>query len=178
MNLPIAGLSAAFLLATLLTSLPAQEQTAAAPLTHTRIDFSFTVNGSFERVAQLFGAAEERKWAPEWNPQFVYPKPAQDQQGMVFQVAHGPLTSTWVNTAFDLGEGHIQYAYVLGDAMVTTIDIRLTREAAQKTSVSVVYERTALTPQANEHVQQFAKHDRMAGREWEEQINSYLAAHK
>ncbi len=28
-------------------------------------------------------------------------------------------TSTWVNTVFDLAEGHIQYAYVLANAMVT-----------------------------------------------------------
>jgi hypothetical protein len=94
---------------------------------------------------------------------------------MVFQVAHGPYTSTWVNTAFDLVTGHIEYAYVLNDAMVTMIDIHLVREGAEKTTVSVVYERTALVPEANEHVQHFAKGDEKAGKEWEEQINGYLA---
>ena len=42
-----------------------------------------------KQTAPLFGANEERKWAPDWKPQFVYPNPARDQQGMVFQVAHG-----------------------------------------------------------------------------------------
>jgi hypothetical protein len=148
--------------------------TEAAPL-HTRTEFSFTVDAPFDQVAPLFGANEERKWSPGWNPQFIYPTPACDLQGMVFKVAHGQLTSVWVNTAFDLAAGHIQYAYVLNDAMATLIDIHLTRESAQKTGVTVVYERTALLPEASEHVQYFTKSDAGAGKEWGDAMNSYFA---
>jgi len=147
---------------------------AAPALTHTRTEFHFTADGPLEQVAPLFGANEERKWSPDWNPQFLYPQPARDQQGMVFQVAHGEHSSIWVNTSFDLAAGHIQYTYILNDAMATLIDIHLTRESAQKTGVTVVYERTALIPEANEHVQHFAKGDERAGKEWEEAINGYL----
>lgn len=158
-----------------LTSLGAQQSSLTETLAHTRTEFHFTANGTLEQTAPLFGADEERKWAPDWKPQFVYPRPARDQEGMVFHVAHGEHSSTWVDTAYDLAGGHIQYAYVLNDAMVTTIDIRLVREGTSKTAVSVVYERTALLPEANEHVQHFAKGDEKAGKEWEEQINQYLA---
>jgi hypothetical protein len=146
-----------------------------APLAHTRVEFHFIADAPFEQTAPLFGAHEERQWAADWNPQFVYPLPAQDQSGMVFKVEHGRHSSIWINTAFDLAAGHIQYAYVLNDAMATLIDIRLAREGAQKTAVTVVYERTALIPEANEHVQHFADGDRRAQKEWEEQINGYLA---
>ena len=173
MTLSHTVLYAGFMLSPLIASLSAQMSTA--PLSRTHTEFTFTVNGSFDQAAPLFGADKERVWAPEWKPQFVYPTPARDQQGMVFQVAHGQLTSTWVNTAFDLAAGHIQYVYVLGDAMVTTIDISLARKGAQTTRVTVVYERTALRPEANEHVQHFASNDQKAGKEWEAQINSYLA---
>ncbi len=142
---------------------------------HTRTEFHFTVDAPYEQTAPLFGANEERKWARGWDPQFIYPLPAHDEPGMVFQVAHGPLTSTWVNTAFDLAGGHIQYAYVLGDAMATMIDIHLMRESAQKTSVTVVYERTALAPEANDHVEHFTKGDQKAGQEWQDEINAYFA---
>lgn len=162
-----------FLFTVGLASLTAQQP--AEELAHTRTEFHFTANASFEQTAPLFGADEERKWAPDWRPRFIYPNPARDQQGMVFQVAHGPYTSTWVNTAFDLAAGHIQYAYVLNDAMVTMIDIHLARENPDKTAVSVVYERTALLPEANEHVRHFAKGDGKAAKEWEEQINGYFA---
>ncbi len=95
------------------------------------------MNAPFEQAAPLFGANEERKWAPEWNPQFIYPVPAHDQQGMVFRVEHGDHSAVWINTAFDLAAGHIQYTYVLNDAMATLIDIHLTRDSAQKTGVTV-----------------------------------------
>lgn len=167
-------LSAGLLLASA-TVATAQKPDATLQLAHTRTEFAFTVNAPLEQAAPLFGAAQERVWAPDWNPKFLYPNPAQDQQGMVFQVAHGSYTSTWVNTAFDLAGGHIQYAYVLNDAMVTMIDIRLKRMGAAKTDVTVVYDRTALIPEANDHVQHFAAGDAKAGKEWEEQINGYLA---
>ncbi len=166
--------AAGFLLAMVNAPLFAQEPATSEQLAHTRTEFKFTTNAPFEEAAPLFGANEERKWAPDWKPQFVYPQPARDQQGMVFQVAHGSYTATWVNTAFDLAGGHFQYAYVLRDAMVTTIDIHLTRSGTQKTDVNVVYERTALTPEANDHVAHFAKGDEKAGKEWQEQINGYF----
>lgn len=167
-------LAVGFVVAAVVSSLPAQESAPKEPLAHTRTEFKFTANAPFEQAAPLFGANEERKWSPDWNPQFVYPNPAHDQPGMVFQVAHGHLVSTWVNTAFDLAGGHVQYAYVLNDAMVTVIDIHLTRENAQKTGVSVVYERTALMPEANEHVQHFAHGDQKAQQEWEQAVNGYF----
>jgi hypothetical protein len=167
--------AAGILLAVVDTSLPAQEPASTEQLAHTRTEFKFAANASFEQTAPLFGANEERKWAPEWTPQFLYPQPARDQQGMVFQATYGPFTSTWVNTAFDLTTGHFQYAYVLSDAMATMIDIHLTRNGTGKTDVNVVYERTALRSDANEHVAHFAKGDETAGKEWEEQINGYFA---
>ncbi len=170
-------ISAMTLLAAVVTSsgAAAQEPAASTALVHTRTEFKFSVDAPFEQTAPLFGANEERKWAPDWNPQFLYPNPARDQEGMVFQVAHGHYSSTWVNTAFDIAAGHIQYAYVLNDAMATLIDIHLTRESAQKTGVTVVYERTALVPEANEHVQHFTKGDEKSGKEWSDAINGYFA---
>ena len=142
---------------------------------HTRTEFSFTVDAPFDQVAPLFGANEERKWAPDWNPQFVHPIPAHDRQGMVFTVPKGQFASVWVNTAFDLEAGHTQYAYLVSEIMATLIDIHLTRISVQKTGVSVAYERTALVPEANQHVQRFADEDAGAGKEWGDAINAYFA---
>jgi hypothetical protein len=159
----------------LLISVRGDVQVATARLTHTHTEFSFTVDAPFEQVVPLFGAHEERKWAEGWDPQFVYPTPANDQQGEVFKIAHGQHTSVWINTALDLANGHIQYAHVLGDAMATLIDIHATSQGLQKTAVTVVYERTALVPEANEHVQHFAKADGNGGKEWGEAMNAYFA---
>ncbi len=159
----------------LITTGCSHAQEPAPTLAHIRNEFSFTVDAPFEQVVPLFGANEERKWADGWDPQFVYPNPARDQQGEVFKVAHGQNTSVWINTALDLTAGHIQYAHVLNDAMATLIDIHATRQGLNQTAVTVVYERTALIPAANEHLQHFAKGDASAGKEWSEALNGYFA---
>ena len=166
-------LAVAFLLAMVSIPLSAQEASGGG-LLHARTEFKFTADGPLEQVAPLFGANEERKWAHDWNPQFVYPQPAHDQQGMVFQVMHGQRTATWVNTAYDVAAGHFQYTYVLGGAMATLIDIHLSRDGAQRTTVNVVYERTALIPEANDHVKHFQDGDERAGKEWQDAIDGYL----
>jgi hypothetical protein len=40
--------------------------------------------------------------------------------------------------------------------------------------VTVVYERTALFPEANEHVQHFTKGDEKSGKEWSDALSRYF----
>jgi hypothetical protein len=68
----------------------------------------------------------------------------------------------------------MQYVYLLADLLATTIDVRLHPIDAAHTRVDVTYVRTALRPEANEHVLQMGKHDGEQGPEWETSINAYL----
>lgn len=148
-----------------------------APLstTHVSNSFAFTVNAPLKDAAPLFGPEGERAWAgDDWNPHFVFPAPAQDVEGAVFTLRHGDRTAVWVNTLFDLKAGRMQYVYVLADLLVTTINVRLHAVDAMHTKVDVTYIRTALRPEANEHVLAMGKHDREQAKEWEDAINAYL----
>jgi hypothetical protein len=140
---------------------------------HSEEQFSFIANGPLEQVAPLFGADKERTWAPGWNPEFVHPVPAADQQGMVFTTAHGHLTAAWVNTLFDKKSGRFQYVYVVPDVLVTVIRIQL-QPQGERTKVDVEYERTALSPETDAHVRRMAEGDHKSGPEWEQQVNGYL----
>jgi len=142
---------------------------------HTEETFAFTANAPMEQVAPLFGADKERVWAPGWNPQFVYPLPASDEEGMVFTVAHDHLRAAWVNTLFDPKNGMFQYVYVISDALLTVINLKLTPQG-DKTHVEVQYDRTALSTEAESHVRHMAEGDRKSGPEWEKQINAYLSS--
>ena len=144
---------------------------------HSVKELAFTANGPMEQVAPLFGADKERAWSPDWDPQFIHPAPAADAEGMVFAVSHDHLSSIWVNTEFDLKNGRVQYVYVVPDAMVTVITIRLT-PAGDQTRVAVRYERTALSPDADAHVQRLGKPDPNASAWWDQRINGYLAQQK
>jgi hypothetical protein len=145
---------------------------AGEPL-HTSEHFEFIANAPLDVTWPLFGADKERAWAPGWNPVFVWPVTAFDQEGMVFKVPHGDKTAVWVNTALDRAAHRIQYVYVLPDVVATVITLQLA-PIAQSTHVAVTYSRTALTAAANDLVREMADQDRGAGREWDLQINTYL----
>src|SRR5262249_25071015 len=122
----------------------------------------------------LFGAHRERAWSPGWDPQFVYPQPAEDRPGEVFTVAHGGHTSTWINTAFDLEARHIAYAYVVPQAMAGSIGIPSSAGGAARTRVVVTYERTALSTETNEHVRRQGESDAASGAHWQQAIEECL----
>ena len=156
------------------------------PALHVRNEFDFTIHAPYKVAAPHCGADAERAWAgPDWNPKFLYPPhdaSAKDVPGAVFTIKHGHNHhAAWINTAFDLDTGHIQYVYVLGDVMVTLIDIHLApieADGAPATRVKVAYERTALSPEANDHVRQFAESDRKSGPHWQSDFDSYFAQQK
>lgn len=146
------------------------------PLTRQTTSFDLAVRLPLAQTAPLFGPEGERAWAgSHWNPEFIYPKPAHDEQGAVFSIHHGAITATWVCTAFDLDARHYQYVYFLPGLMVTTIDVRFKPLSEDTTSVNVTYTRTAIAPEGNEHVAAMSDGDKNAGKEWQQAIDEYLA---
>jgi hypothetical protein len=140
---------------------------------HRHTEFAFDINTSFETVVPLFGAYKERVWAEGWNPQFVHPQPPDDEAGAVFTTGTGH-SSVWINTIYDLTHGHVQYACFATAGMATLIDIQVQRSSATRTRAIVVYERTALQPEANEYVTRQADSDAAKGPEWEDAMRNYL----
>ena len=155
-------------------------QPAASPQPlRTETAFDLTVRLPFTEAAPLFGPEGERPWAGRhWNPQFLYPQPAHDEQNAVFTIQHGPVTAIWVTTLFDIAARHFIYAYFIPGLMVTTIDVRFTPTDSTTTQVHVTYTRTALTPEGNDHVTAFTKSDQTASHDWQQAIDAYLATRK
>jgi hypothetical protein len=138
---PAIAATAAFITgaAAIAASALGQSATPSPQLLRTQTAFDIVVHLPYAEAAPLFGPEGERPWAGKhWNPQFLYPQPAHDEQGAVFTIHHGPVTAVWVNTLFDLEARHFQYAYFIPDIMVTTIDVHFTPVDASSTSVHVV----------------------------------------
>jgi len=172
--------SAAILTAVVAMGASALGQSTQTPqLLRTQTAFDLTVQLPYAEAAPLFGPEGERPWAGKhWNPQFLFPQPAHDEPNAVFTVQHGPIAAVWVNTLFDLDARHFIYAYFIPGIMVTTIDVRFTPTDAKTTQVHVVYTRTALTPEGNNHVTAFTEADKTAGHDWQRAIDMYLASSK
>ncbi len=146
----------------------------APSLLHVSNTFEFNVRESQEQVAPLFGANRERVWAEGWDPQFVYPQPAEDRQGSVFHVKHGIHESTWITTIFAPEKGHIQHVYFIPDATAVLIDIHLSPAPHAGTHVQVRYERTALSAELNDHIRQQGEKDAKSAEEWRTAIETYF----
>lgn len=173
---PLLALFAAMGFVTPAISQPAKQPAESCLRVHT--NFSLVVHASYASTAPLFGPIGERVWAgPHWNPVFIFPQPANDVQGTVFTVSHGPLNAVWVNTLFDVDARHFQYVYFLPELLVTVIDVRFRPLDPHTTGVDVEYTRTALTSEGNEHVATMDKNDKRAGKEWQLAIDQYLAEH-
>lgn len=142
-------------------------------LAHRRTEFAFTVLAPYRAVAPLFGADKERLWAEGWSPRFVHPQPGHDVAGAVFTVEAGH-SNVWINTIYDLEQGRVQYACFSGGNMVTLIDIHLEAIARDTTRAVVVYERTALRPEANELVNHLAAADEAKGPSWRAALGAYV----
>ena len=153
----------------------AQGKPSDAPV-RTREEFTFVASGPYADVFPLFGAYKERLWAAGFDPQFIHPFPPHDEAGMVFTTVQEGLSRVWVNTAFDAASGHVQYVYWIEGVMTAWIDIHVTNAGGPTTSVHVVYERTALRPEANTMVLHMAHADANSGPHWAEMINRYLEA--
>jgi hypothetical protein len=149
------------------------------PLMHVTTAFDLLVQAPYAETAPLFGPNGERAWGGKhWNPEFIHPQPANDVEGAVFTVRHGPYTATWVNTLFDMNARRFQYVYFMPDLMVTVIDVHFSPVNPMSTAVHVVYTRTALTPKGNEHVIAMSEGDKTSGKEWQAAIDAYLATRK
>jgi hypothetical protein len=151
----------------------AQSQPSDAPV-RTHEEFTFVVSAPYADVFPLFGAHKETVWSRGFDPQFLYPVPPHDEAGMVFTTVQEGVSRVWVNTAFDVASGHVQYVYWIADQMTAWIDLHVMKSDGSATSVHVVYERTALRPEANALVMQMAHTDANSGPHWAEMINSYL----
>jgi hypothetical protein len=160
-------------------AIPGLSQNIPAPeaLMHTQTSFNLTVHAPYGQTAPLFSPEGERAWAGKhWDPQFIYPPVAHDEQGAVFTVKHGPFRAVWVTTLFDTEGRHYQYVYFIPEIMVTTIDVHFTVINAGTTRVHVTYARTAVTPEGNDHVTAMTAEDRQSGKEWQAAIDAYLAS--
>ena len=167
----------AIIAATTAVAASALSQSPSQKLLRTQTAFDLVVPLPYAQTAPLFGPEGERVWAGgHWNPQFLYPRPGHDEQNAVFTVQHGPVTAVWVNTLFDLDARHFIYAYFIPGIMVTTIDVRFTPATAASTKVHVLYTRTALTPEGNDHVATFTSSDKSASHDWQSEIDTYLAS--
>ncbi|MCY3546871.1 MAG: hypothetical protein OXH49_08305 [Gemmatimonadetes bacterium] len=136
------------------------------------------LDGPIAEVFPLFNPVEEPKWAPHFQPRFIYPADRTVQQGMTFKTAgHGDEADlVWRINEFDPAAYHIQYL-VYGKDRYWTITIDCREADGGQTSARVTYDFLPLeeagVAASEASLNAMFAHDL---KNWEDAINSYLGA--
>jgi len=142
----------------------------------TRAERSFTIllNAPASVAMAAFGPLEERRWAPDWNPRFLFPTPAREEQGAVF-VVERERKQTWLLQTWNPHDGIARYVAFDPDVKLTEIVIQVEPIDARSSRAVVAYTRTSLGQAGDREVAAFA--DSFAGEasHWQSAINAYLA---
>ena len=121
----------------------------------------------------LFTPLGERVWVHGWEPRFPRPVDDDAEPGTVFVTeAHGGCT-TWVVTARDRPRA-ISYARVTPGDRAGTVTVRLGADGGSSL-VEVVYDLTALAPESEADLQEFADGYAAYLESWERDIAGYLS---
>lgn len=155
---------------------PAQDhEFSAERLTRTA---EIVLDGPIADVFPLFNPIEEPKWAPHFQPRFIYPADRTVQQGMTFKTAgHGDEADlVWRINEYDPAAYHIQYL-VYGTDRYWTITIDCREVDGGRTSARVTYDFLPLE-EAGVAVSEASLNTMFAHdlKNWEDAINSYLGA--
>jgi hypothetical protein len=121
----------------------------------TRLTASFTLPMQCENVWPLFTARGERTWVAGWDPDF--PGELNDQAvGTVFTTSQAGVVTTWIVTTADPGH-QVGYARVTPHETAGTVGVTCRPRSRWVTEVTVVYQLTALTPDADARLHAFAE---------------------
>ena len=142
---------------------------------------SFIVNETIVDVFPLFGAFEERKWDPHWEPILIYPDKEIIEEGTAFKIkgkGHGHGSESeylWIVTKFSPQTHLIQYLVSTPNRFWTiTVKCRSIENDA-KTNATVTYSFTGLTAWGNKLNQEnIGKMYQDNLQDWADALNKYF----
>ena len=105
---------------------------------------------------QLFTPEGERRWVPDWAPEYLHGDGARCRPGLAFRTQHGDEETLWLVLDYDAAGCRARYARVTpGSRMGTVAVAATTGPDPAVTAVEVTYELTALSDAGREALRGF-----------------------
>lgn len=127
-----------------------------------------------EEAFVLFTPSGERLSAHGWCPRFPHSGADETEFGTVFLADHGGRESTWAVIRAEFGKT-IGYCVVIPEVRCGVITVTCTR-SPHGTDATVDYDLTALRPQANAELDEFARNYAHFLAQWEHSIAETVTA--
>lgn len=145
--------------------------------THVERTGSFVLPLPRDDAFPLFTAEGERSWVPGWDPQYLHPPHASNDEGTVFRTGHGGEETWWLVLRHDPAEAAATYARITPGSRLGTVHVRCAELGPSETLVTVTYALTA-TSDSGERTLRAMTPDAYAAMlaEWREMILRALDA--
>jgi hypothetical protein len=150
---------------------------SATPLLEQRTQsFTIVLNSAVADATALFGPVREAEWAPDWSPRFIHPTQGVQREGVVFSTTGGNgKDRIWLLTTYDIGNGRLEYVAMTPAFTVSEIKIHVVPDGEQRCKATIMYRRSALTPEGNEEVTKLDAHWAEKQRiHWQTAVNEAL----
>jgi hypothetical protein len=145
------------------------------PREHVRLTGTIDVSLPPEQAFHLFTPSGERAWAEGWDPQFPAPVADETEPGTVFTTAgHGGQLTIWT-VVRRVGDTAIAYSRTTPGDRAGLVTVTL-QPSADGSTVTVGYDLTALVPESDHALREFAHHYPAFLAEWRDAIAALLAA--
>ena len=143
---------------------------ADLPPRHASVSFSMVFDTPKQQTAAAFGPLAEAKWAPDFQPRFVYPERAEEIAGAVFTTPDGAL---WLLHDFAPSAGLVQYVILDPGSLAVTLTIRA-EERGQGTSVTMTYDMVALDDAGAGHIAKMQRHSAAMAQHMQAAVQAFL----
>ena len=123
---------------------------------HLRLTGTIRLPVPAARAFPLFTPSGERAWVEDWDPIFHAAVEDETEPGTVFETNHGGTHTIWVVVRRDEGV-MIEYARITPGDRAGLVRVACESANDDETLVTVSYELTALKPEANAALDDFAE---------------------
>ncbi|MEV0824873.1 SRPBCC family protein [Nonomuraea rubra] len=128
-----------------------------------------------EAAFTLFTPRGEELWVAGWRPRFPMGTSDDSAPGTVFETGADGEPTIWVVAAREPGR-RVSYARVTPGSRAGTVTVEVDADGQGGSTVQVTYELTALTPQGQGPLREFAGSYRDFLRSWEVDIARHLGS--
>ena len=143
-----------------------------------------TIHAPADRVFAVIEPVAEVEWTPGFEYKWVYARDGAHakagQEGDVFLTRHhsglgSQGTAIWVISRRDFKERRVQFVRVIPDFQITQIDVHVVPDG-KRSKCEIIYTYTALSDRGRKQLKHITReHYEAQMKEWEEQVNRYLA---
>lgn len=145
---------------------------------HVSRSHTIKLNAPLKEIFPLFTPLGEKKWAPGWDFEAVYPASGETVENLVFTTIsqdHPQSKAIWMLTRLEPESHRVEYVRIEPESKIGKVIVSCKQGIENTTLAEVRYIYTALSEKGNEALAKFTEdfYKQYIGM-WEKAINYYL----